>query len=221
MVLIGLKNGEVISAHEAIKGTYSCVVCKNKLFYVSQSERSISHFRHERECEYSKKVRDNYEFYVSDFHIKWTRGIVKAKYLYQYWGNKEIADVINKKGDKIVVRNNLIKYSDYINSNVIWILNGDNRVGDVYKILYDNGEEEYIYKIDKRYDLEIIPKHHKIYIDTGKSELIEILDITKDKIECNIIKIDDFIDLYYEGIIYKEQEYVDIEIEKKIIFVDT
>lgn len=210
MVLIAYKNDKIVSAQEATKGIYECIACKSELCYVSKSKtEKISHFRHKTECEYSKKINQNIDM-TSAFNLKWTLNLVKAEYLYPYWGNKNIADIKNKDGKVIVVKNSLLKYSDYINEEIVWILNTEKRQGEIYKIKYENGKEEYIYKTEKRYDLNLIPKNHKIFLDGGLNELIEIIDITTEKISCRLVQIEDFLEKYFKDIRKSELEFEDI-----------
>ena len=69
-----------------------------------------------------------------------------------------------------------VKESYYINDdNIIWILNGDLRQGILKKIIYENNEIKYYFCNDNLYDLKLISSKHKIYIDNGYNQIIEIL----------------------------------------------
>ena len=48
------------------------------------------------------------------------------------------------------------------------------------------------------------------------NELIEIIDVSLDKIKCNIIKLDDFLNMYFKDIIKNDFEYNDNNYEIKI-----
>jgi hypothetical protein len=212
MVLVAYKNGEIISAQEALKGKYDCIACKGELIYVSPSHTKstglerMSHFRHNTDCSYSNIFKE--KDYYSEFNQKWTMELVNANNLYKYWGNKNIADIINNEGTIIVVKNNLIKNTEYVNKEIVWILNQEKRLGEIKKIMYDDGEERYFYQTKgKRYDLNMIPKKHKIYLDGGLNELIEITKISMDRIECKIVKVENFLEKNFQDITKTELIY--------------
>jgi hypothetical protein len=128
MVLIAINNdnnNKLIHAHHAYKGNYTCNFCNEKIFFINESiNRKTKHFRHTIQCKYSKAF-NNSTFDISEFHFKWTRDFVRPKYLYNYWNNTDIADVININNIKIIIKNNLLKKTYY--ENIIWILNGEYR----------------------------------------------------------------------------------------------
>ena len=121
MVFIALNNeNELIFAHNSSKGKYKCIFCNDKIFFVNKSKNNkIAHFRHEVLCKYSESINNNYDFYTNEFHFKWTRNLVKPEFLYGYWNNTDIADIINKNKIKIIVRNKLLKESYYINDDTV------------------------------------------------------------------------------------------------------
>ena len=74
MVFIVLNENKIkVFAHDSIKGRYKCIFCNKKIFLVNKSKNNkIAHFRNEKECIYSEIINKNYDFYTSNFHIKWT-----------------------------------------------------------------------------------------------------------------------------------------------------
>lgn len=213
MVFIALNNNsEIIFAHNSSKGKYKCIYCDDKIFFVNKSkDNKIAHFRHKVLCKYSESINNNYEFYTNEFHFKWTRNLVKPEYLYGYWNNKDIADIINKENIRIIVRRQLLKENYYMNDeNIIWILDGELRNGIIKQITYENNEIKYYFCSDNLYDLEMISLKHKIYIDYGLNQIIEIIpnNIKFNYCICNIININDFITMYYNGITYNTIKFI-------------
>jgi Fe2+ or Zn2+ uptake regulation protein len=178
MVFIALNNeNELIFAHNSSKGKYKCIYCNEKIFFVNKSKNDkIAHFKHNILCKYSESINNNYNFYTNEFHFKWTRNLVKPEYLYGYWNNKDIADVINTNKIRIIIRRQLLKENYYTNDeNIIWILDGELRNGIIKQITYENNEIKYYFCNDNLYDLKLISSKHKIYIDNGYNQIIEIL----------------------------------------------
>ena len=213
MVFIALNNNnEIIFAHNSSKGKYNCIYCNEKIFFVNKSKNDkIAHFRHNILCKYSESINNNYDFYTNEFHFKWTRNLVKPEYLYGYWNNKDIADVINTNKIRIIIRRQLLKENYYMNDeNIIWILDGELRNGIIKQITYENNEIKYYFCNDNLYDLKMISIKHKIYIDYGLNQIIEIIpeNIKFNYCICNIININDFIIMYFDDITYNSIEYV-------------
>ena len=213
MVFIALNNNnEIIFAHNSSKGKYKCIYCNEKIFFVNKSKNDkIAHFRHNILCKYSESINNNYDFYTNEFHFKWTRKLVKPEYLYGYWNNKDIADVININKIRIIIRRQLLKENYYMNDeNIIWILDGELRNGIIKQITYENNEIKYYFCNDNLYDLKIISSKHKNYIDYGLNQIIEIIpeNIKFNYCICNIININDFITMYFDDITYNQIEYI-------------
>jgi hypothetical protein len=213
MVFIALNNNnEIIFAHNSSKGKYKCIYCNEKIFFVNKSKNNkIAHFKHNILCKYSESINNNYDFYTNEFHFKWTRNLVKPEYLYGYWNNKDIADVINTNKIRIIIRRQLLKENYYMNDeNLIWILDGELRNGIIKQITYENNEIKYYFCNDNLYDLKMISSKHKIYIDYGLNQIIEIIpeNIKFNYCICNIININDFITMYFDDIIYNPIEYI-------------
>ena len=213
MVFIALNNNnEIIFAHNSSKGKYKCIYCNEKIFFVNKSKNDkIAHFRHNILCKYSESINNNYDFYTNEFHFKWTRNLVKPQYLYGYWNNKDIADVINTNKIRIIIRRQLLKENYYINDeNIIWILDGELRNGIIKQITYENNEIKYYFCNDNLYDLKMISSKHKIYIDYGLNQIIEIIpeNIKFNYCICNIININNFITMYFDDITYNQIEYI-------------
>ena len=213
MVFIALNNNnEIIFAHNFSKGKYKCIYCNEKIFFVNKSKNDkIAHFRHNILCKYSESINNNYDFYTNEFHFKWTRNLVKPQYLYGYWNNKDIADVINTNKIRIIIRRQLLKENYYINDkNIIWILDGELRNGIIKQITYENNEIKYYFCNDNLYDLKMISSKHKIYIDYGLNQIIEIIpeNIKFNYCICNIININNFITMYFDDITYNQIEYI-------------
>jgi hypothetical protein len=213
MVFIALNNNnEIIFAHNSSKGKYKCIYCNEKIFFVNKSKNDkIAHFRHNILCKYSESINNNYDFYTNEFHFKWTRNLVKPEYLYGYWNNKDIADVINTNKIRIIIRRQLLKENYYMNDeNIIWILDGELRNGIIKQITYENNEIKYYFCNDNLYDLKMISSKHKIYIDYGLNQIIEIIpeNIKFNYCICNIININNFITMYFDDITYNQIEYI-------------
>jgi len=213
MVFIALNNNnEIIFAHNSSKGKYKCIYCNEKIFFVNKSKNDkIAHFRHNILCKYSESINNNYDFYTNEFHFKWTRNLVKPEYLYGYWNNKDIADVINTNKIRIIIRRQLLKENYYMNDeNIIWILDGELRNGIIKQITYENNEIKFYFCNDNLYDLKMISSKHKIYIDYGLNQIIEIIpeNIKFNYCICNIININDFITMYFDDITYNQIEYI-------------
>ena len=196
MVFIAFNNkNEIIFANNSSKGKYKCVFCNDNIFYVKKSiDNKIEHFRHSIKCKYAESINNNYGFYTNDFHFKWTRNLVKPEYLYQYWNNTDIADIINKNKIRIIVRRQLLKQEYHINDdNIIWILDGKVRHGIIKKVIYEYNEIKYYFCNDTLYDFKMISSKHKIYIDYGFNQIIEIsvcaenITSTSNYCLCNII----------------------------------
>ena len=147
------ESGERIFANNSSKGLFTCSYCKKKIFFVKKSiDGKCAHFRHEQECDYSNKFNENYIFYIDDFHYKWTTDLVNIKYLYKYW-NIELYDIITPNKDLIVVRKSLLKKKYYENdNNIIWILDGTNRIFDISEIIYDDENTSYNITSNKSYE---------------------------------------------------------------------
>jgi hypothetical protein len=216
MVLDALnENNERVLANNSCKGNYKCSFCGNKLFFVSKSKNGkVEHFRHEIECEYSLKFTSYYNLFINEFHYKWTKNLIKPEYLYRYW-NMELYDIMTKNKEYyIIVRHNELKSSCYEkDKNIIWILDGSKRQFDINYVKYEAKTIKYIIKSNRRYDLGLISSNHKIFIDFGKNELCEIIKINHDIIECKLIKVNDFLDLYFKDIIKESLIYEDKPIE--------
>ena len=167
---------EIIFANNSSKGKYKCVFCNDNIFYVKKSiDNKIEHFRHSIKCKYAESINKNYNFYINDFHFKWTRNLVKPEYLYQYLNNTDIADIINKNKIRIIVRRQLLKQEYHVNDdNIIWILDGKLRKGIIKKVIYEYNEIKYYFCNDTLYDFKMISSKHNIYIDYGFNQIIEI-----------------------------------------------
>ena len=220
-------NNEIIIAEKANKyNNYKCNYCKEKLIHVSKSKDKKSYFRHQNdsECSFHLEFNNNIKIYSSDFHIKWTTNFIDPKYLYHYWNNKKIADIFYNNF-LFIIRTNILKNSDYTNiDNVIWILDGINRKGNLIKIIYDNNEEDFYYKTIE-YDYNKISDNHDIILDNGTNQLIKldrntiIKNIDSLYIRCQIINIHEFIDNNFKDITINEFEIIDnINIDYNIYF---
>jgi len=226
MVFIALNNNnEIIFAYNSSKGKYKCIYCNDNIFYVNKSKNNkIAHFRHNVLCKYSESINNNYDFYINEFHFKWTQYLVKPEYLYRYWNNIDIADIINKDKIRIIIRRQLLTKNYYMNDeNIIWILDGELRNGIIKQITYDNNEIKYYFCYNNLYDLKMISSKHKIYIDYGFNQIIEILpeNIKYNYCICNIININDFITIYFNDIIYKPVEYINENLKKQELYAYT
>ena len=218
MVFIAFNyKNEIIFANNTNKGKYKCVFCNDNIFYIKKSiDNKIEHFRHKIKCKYAENINKNINFYTNDFHFKWTRNLVKPEYLYQYWNNTDIADVINKNKIRIIIRRQLLKQEYHVNDdNIIWILDGDLRKGIIKKIIYEYNEIKYYFCNNGLYDFKYISLKHKIYIDYGVNQIIEISAYTENNnyCLCNIINIDEFIKMYFDGITYNPIKYIGNNIE--------
>ena len=79
MVFIALNtsiNKSVLASNSSKNDLYKCLHCKEKLIFICTIKtQRLSHFRHEKtsNCLYRNEHDINYNFYISDFHIKWTK----------------------------------------------------------------------------------------------------------------------------------------------------
>ncbi len=157
-----------------------------------------SHFRHEKgfSCDLESIYVDGLnnsnnlnnlntfykDTYLNPFYEKWTSNIIKPNYLFHYWNNAKIADIIQKHNhidNVFVIRHNLISVKNYMaDQNVIWILDGKKRSDKLsscilYKVIYEDNSISYYYKSGS-FDYDYIGENHQVYLDMGKNQLLKI-----------------------------------------------
>ena len=205
-----IENG-IVSSND-----YLCISCEEKVVYVKQSERAISHFRHYNDScieknNYSKNdIENEYNNDMSFFHKNW-QFIFPNKYLeYLIKENNKLhrADIfINSKTDNIQIydnNNELIFDEKNIKNLVIEIQNSriNNTVlqerEDFYRKKDKNRELLWIFNLKKECKLEkiIIFKNifYRIKLTSFRHDFINLLKNKSNK--SNIILDNNNEDLY-------------------------